>query len=135
LDFEDLIKEGQQGAWEGLSAQTVMGHIHLHVAELSNTKRFYEEGLGFETVLNFGGQALFISTGKYHHHIALNIWNGVGAPQPSSNSAGLASFTLTYPDQEAIEGVIKNLQSIGASVTKEQGETIAIDPSGNKIKL
>src|SRR5699024_3457414 len=83
-DFEDFVKEGQQNAGDGLPDATLMGYIHLHVADMAQTKTFYEKGLGFETVCRFGDQALFISTGKYHHHIGLNTWNGVGAPTPSS---------------------------------------------------
>ncbi|WP_058306175.1 VOC family protein [Gracilibacillus massiliensis] len=135
LDFEDLLKEGQQGAWQGLPAQTVMGHIHLHVAAIAKTKFFYEEGLGFETVCQFGDQALFISTGKYHHHIGLNTWNGVGAPSPSENSAGLVSFTLTYPSKEVLNNTLSNLTAIGVHVEQQQKQATIKDPSGNKIVL
>ncbi len=133
LDFEDLLKEGEKGAWQGLPKETVMGHIHLHVAEMENTKHFYETGLGFETVSQFGKQALFISTGKYHHHIGLNTWNGVGAPMPSENSVGLQSYTITYPTKEAVHHTVQNLKAIGASVEEEENQTITKDPSGNKI--
>ncbi|WP_163539190.1 VOC family protein [Gracilibacillus sp. YIM 98692] len=135
LDFEDLLKEGKQGAWQGLPTQTVMGHIHLHVADIPKTKKFYEKGLGFETVCRFGDQALFISTGKYHHHIGLNTWNGVGAPPPSERSVGLESYTIIYPDQEAVQQAVANLKAIGASVKEEKDKTITKDPSGNKIIL
>ena len=77
-----------------------MGHIHLHVSELKKTEEFYIKGLGFEVVNRYGDQALFISDGKYHHHIGLNTWNGVGAPTPSPNSVGLESFTLMLPNEE-----------------------------------
>ena len=59
---------------------TVMGHIHLHVSELEKTEEFYVKGLGFDVVNRYAGQALFISTGKYHHHVGVNVWNGIGAP-------------------------------------------------------
>ncbi|MGN8646712.1 VOC family protein [Gracilibacillus sp. HCP3S3_G5_1] len=133
LDFEDLLKTGEKGGWQGLPQATVMGHIHLHVSQLDDTKYFYEEGLGFETVSQFGNQALFISTGKYHHHIGLNTWNGVGAPAPSENSVGLQSYTLTYPTKEAVQQTVKNLQTIGASVQEEGNQAVTQDPSGNKI--
>ncbi|UOQ84423.1 VOC family protein [Gracilibacillus salinarum] len=135
LDFEDLLQEGNRDAWQGLPEQTVMGHIHLHVADIPRTKHFYEEGLGFETVTQFGNQALFISKGKYHHHIGLNTWNGIGAPPPAEKSAGLKHFTLTYADQEAVEDVVKQLRAIGAIVEQKEGKTSTVDPSGNIIIL
>jgi catechol 2,3-dioxygenase len=136
LDFADLLSSGKQGqGWNGLPAGTIMGHIHLHVSELQNAEEFYTKGLGFEVVSRFGTQALFISTGKYHHHIGLNTWAGVGAPIPPANSTGLESFTLVLPNEEARNHVVTNLKNIGASVTEEDGLFVTSDPSGNRINL
>lgn len=135
LNFIDLLSGVSQQAWQGLPAGTVMGHIHLHVAELHKTEQFYVKGLGFEVVNRYGAQALFISTGKYHHHIGLNTWNGVGAPRPSENSVGLKSFTLIYPNDAAREHAVANLKDIGATIIEEQGELATLDPSGNRILL
>ncbi|WHY32456.1 VOC family protein [Cytobacillus firmus] len=135
LDFPDLLSIGQQQSWKGLPAGTVMGHIHLHVAELANTEKFYTEGLGFEAVCRYGTQALFISSGKYHHHIGLNTWNGVGAPQPSENSAGLQSFKLIFENEAAINQAVENLKKLGAAAAVENNQVITEDPSGNRIIL
>jgi catechol 2,3-dioxygenase len=135
LDAENLLAEGLDEAWDGLPAGTVMGHIHLHVSELANTEEFYTKGLGFEVVCRYGSQALFISSGQYHHHIGLNTWNGVGAPKPRVNSVGLESFTLVLPDEETVIATIAQLKEIGASVTEEEYGVYAVDPSGNRINL
>jgi catechol 2,3-dioxygenase len=135
LDFPDLLSIGQQQSWKGLPAGTVMGHIHLHVAELANTEKFYTEGLGFEAVCRYGTQALFISSGKYHHHIGLNTWNGVGAPQPSENSVGLQSFKLIFENEAAIVQAVDNLKKLGAAAAVENNQVITEDPSGNRIIL
>ncbi|MBG9544359.1 glyoxalase [Cytobacillus firmus] len=135
LDFPDLISIGQQQSWKGLPAGTVMGHIHLHVAELANTEKFYTEGLGFEAVCRYGTQALFISSGKYHHHIGLNTWNGVGAPQPSENSVGLQSFKLIFENEAAINQAVENLKKLGVAAAVENNKVITEDPSGNRIIL
>ncbi|BAQ09333.1 glyoxalase/bleomycin resistance [Bacillus sp. OxB-1] len=135
LDFQDLLSIGKQGEWNGLPPGTVMGHIHLHVSELQKTEEFYSKGLGFEVVNRFGDQALFISTGKYHHHIGLNTWNGVGAPAPAANSVGLKSFTLILPNEEKRKQIIEQLTQIGAAVTEENGSIFTVDPSGNRIVL
>ncbi|CAM4068163.1 VOC family protein [Mesobacillus thioparans] len=135
LDAESLLEEDKGGTWNGLPAGTVMGHIHLHVSELAKTEEFYSKGLGFDVVSRYGPQALFISTGKYHHHIGLNTWNGVGAPKPAENSVGLGSFSLVLPDEESEKETIARLSSIGAEITEENGVMVAIDPSGNRIML
>ena len=135
LNFRDLLSDGDAQEWNGLPADSVMGHIHLHVSELTKTELFYTKGLGFEVVNRFGGQALFLSTGKYHHHIGLNTWNGIGAPQPPENSVGLRSFTLMYPSDEARNRAVRQLHNIGASVIEENGAFATKDPSGNPIVL
>ncbi|MEH7126423.1 VOC family protein [Bacillus sp. JJ1532] len=135
LNFVDLLAGGKQQSWKGLPAGTVMGHIHLHVSELKKTEEFYIKGLGFEVVNRYGTQALFIADGKYHHHIGLNTWNGVGAPTPSPNSVGLESFTLMLSNEEKRNNIINQLRNIGASVIEENGCFITLDPSGNRICL
>lgn len=135
LDFRDLLAGVEQQAWNGLPADTIMGHIHLHVSELNQTEQFYTKGLGFEVVNRYGGQALFISSAQYHHHIGLNTWNGVGAPKPPENSVGLKSFTIHYPNDEARERAVNNIQNMGATVTEENGVFATNDPAGNRILL
>ena len=135
LDAENLLAEGKDEAWNGLPEGTVMGHIHLHVAELAKTEEFYTKGLGFEVVSRYGPQALFISSGKYHHHIGLNTWNGVGAPKPSANSVGLESYTLVFGDEVELKETVDRLKEIGAAVEEEKGVFITGDPSGNRINL
>ncbi|MEK5391753.1 VOC family protein [Margalitia sp. FSL K6-0131] len=135
LDAQSLLEEAQGQSWKALPSGTVMGHIHLHVSELKKTEEFYTKGLGFAVVSRYGNQALFISTGKYHHHIGLNTWNGIGAPEPLANSVGLVSYTLKFPDEGTRKNIIHQLKNIGAIVTEENGYFVTIDPSGNRILL
>jgi catechol 2,3-dioxygenase len=135
MDAKSVLDEGLNGTWNGLPEGTVMGHIHLHVSELSKTEEFYTRGLGFEVVCRYGSQALFISSGKYHHHIGLNTWNGVGAPIPPANSVGLKSYTLMLPNEESLKQVIAQLKAAGADVTEENGAFATTDPSGNRILM
>lgn len=136
LDFDTLLKHHTpDNKWKNLPADTVMGHIHLHVAELEKTEEFYVKGLGFDIVNRYGGQALFMSTGRYHHHIGVNTWNGLGAPKPFENSVGMHSYTLILPDDKALNQTIENLKDIGATVIEEDGKVITYDPSENRIEL
>ncbi|MDM5154481.1 VOC family protein [Bacillus sp. DX1.1] len=132
---DDILSEANGETWKGLPSSTVMGHIHLHVSDLDKTEEFYCAGLGFDVVNRYDHQALFISSGKYHHHIGLNTWNGVGAPAPSANSVGLKHFSLLFPDEETRNKAVKRLQEIGASVTTKDGVILTKDPSGNHIQL
>ncbi|AJD89857.1 glyoxalase [Jeotgalibacillus malaysiensis] len=128
LDFEAVLG-ADHGQFNQLPEDTKMGHIHLHVASLSEAEAFYRK-LGFEPVCRYGQQALFISTEKYHHHIGLNIWNGAGAPAPSEESAGLVHYTLIYPDEAALKAAA---EQTGAKQV-EAGWFVQ-DPSKNGILL
>lgn len=133
LDGDSLLSESTAD-WSGLPADTVMGHIHLHVSDLKKAEVFYKDGLGFSIVCHYP-QAIFTSTGGYHHHIALNTWQGVGVPAPKKNSVGLNWYTLVFPSVEARGQAIEQLRKIGAPVLVENDVFITEDPSGNKIRL
>ncbi|MGM9957508.1 MAG: VOC family protein [Peribacillus sp.] len=133
LDGNSILAESD-AAWSGLPAGTLMGHIHLHVANLKDTEKFYTSGLGFKVVTRYEG-ALFTSTGDYHHHIGLNVWNGVGVPTPKKNSVGLNWFTLVYADEEARNKVIGQLKQIGVEAIQNDEGYVITDPSGNEIHL
>lgn len=136
LDFEHLLTHATpEKPWKKMPKETVMGHIHLHVAELKKTEEFYVNGLGMDVVNRFGAQALFLSYGKYHHHIGVNTWNGVGAPAPAQTSVGLESFTLNFDNEEARQEVLANLNQIGAKVVEENNRFMTYDPSGIAIEL
>lgn len=130
LNGEELIALNEGKEFAGMPTETLMGHIHLHVAELPAARAFYE-ALGFQVVSHYPN-ALFLSTGDYHHHIAINTWNGEGAPPASEKSAGLASYVLNVSDEETLEGIRVNLQRLDYTL----GENLQVaDPSGNLIQL
>ncbi|MFN7793646.1 MAG: VOC family protein, partial [Cyclobacteriaceae bacterium] len=57
-----------------IPSETRIGHVHLKVADLDRSLKFYCDLLGFEITTKFGSEAAFISAGGYHHHIGLNTW-------------------------------------------------------------
>lgn len=135
LDFSDLLAEAEDKQWTKLPSQTVMGHIHLHVAHLGEAEQFYREGLGFDVVCRYGDQALFMSSGGYHHHIGLNTWAGVGAPPLKEKNAGLKAFSIQFPSEAARNKVVEQLQQIEAFISKEGQVYLTKDPSGIFIEL
>ncbi|MFT8323615.1 MAG: VOC family protein [Bacillus sp. (in: firmicutes)] len=135
LDAEAVLEAGSSQEWNGLPERTIIGHIHLHVGDLDKTVRFYVEGLGFQIVQKYGNQAYFISTGNYHHHIGLNIWNGIGVPAPKENHTGLKYFELKLPSLESSEQIENRLKEMGVSYTREHNIIYTADPSGNPIRL
>lgn len=135
LYLKELMEEAQGEEWEGVPENTIIGHIHLHVSSLAEAENFYVDGLGFDVVARMPRQATFTSTGKYHHHIAFNIWNGTNIPAPSSNSVGMKYFTLKLPDEEVRDQVVNKLSSLGYEVKQEGDKLVTWDPSQNEIHL
>lgn len=137
IDAAGLVQAAESAgtAWQGMPAETVMGHIHLHVADLAKAKDFYVKALDFEVVSSLGGQALFLADHKYHHHIGLNVWNGTGIPALPREKAGLGYFTLVLADEEKRQRIAERLRALGATVQARGGYIETADPSGNIIRL
>lgn len=137
LDIDGILGEleGDARPWDGIAPGTVLGHMHLHVADLRAAEAFYCGVLGFDLMLRFGPSALFISAGGYHHHVGLNIWAGVGAPPPPADAAGLRYFVVQLPDTAALDAVLARVrQAQVPSETTPEG-TILRDPSSNQLVL
>ncbi len=69
LDTHDLVRGVDAAAFDGLAGGTVMGHVHLRVADVPATNAFYAGVLGFGVMAALGDQATFLSAGGYHHHL------------------------------------------------------------------
>ncbi|WP_375199763.1 VOC family protein [Bacillus sp. RS11] len=134
LKIYSILEEGD-GRWNGLPTNTVMGHIHLSVSNLAAAEEFYTKGLGFEVVTRYGAQALFISTGRYHHHIGLNTWHSENASKLGENMVGLKTFSLRLDNEEQAATIKENLRAIGAPVTNIDGGFQTEDPAGNVVLL
>ncbi|WP_257984309.1 VOC family protein [Neobacillus cucumis] len=133
VDAEGILAVSN-AEWKGLPSGTIMGHIHLHVGNLEKAKDFYTKGLGFD-VVSYYPQAVFLSTGGYHHHVAINTWQGAGAPTPPKNSVGLNWYSLVFPNENAREKVMNQLKQFGAPLKEEGNYFVTSDPAGNQIRL
>ncbi len=100
-----------------IPAQTRIGHVHLKVADLDRSLGFYRDLLGFEVTTLYGNQAAFISAGGYHHHIGLNTWNSLGAPQASKHGVGLFHTAILYPTRKDLAIILKRLGGANYALT------------------
>lgn len=135
LNYDEIIEESGQDKWNNAPLDTIIGHIHLHVADLDKAREFYTDGLGFDLTMEAGRSAIFLSTGDYHHHIGLNVWNGRDAESPPDNSVGMKYYTLQFPDEESRQKSIDKLAELGYDAFKEEGNIFVKDPSNNLIEL
>jgi catechol 2,3-dioxygenase len=121
--------------WSGLPPETVIGHVHLHVADLEKAEAFYHRILGFDLIARLGTAAGFVSAGGYHHHIGYNTWLGEGAPPPPPDAAGLRYFVIRLPSREELEKVVERVQEAGIRLEKRNNGLFLRDPSQNGIVL
>ena len=138
LDVQGLIGELPDPAtasFEGLPAGTVMGHVHLRVADIPATITFYRDLLGFDLMAELAGSAAFLSAGGYHHHIGANIWESAGASPPPTGSAALRHATFLLPDESAREEALAGLQAHDHEVNETEHGPMTRDPSGNTLVL
>ena len=136
MDLDALLQQaGRADGTEGLPRDTVIGHVHLHVARLEEAHAFYVDQLGFDLMQRYGPSALFVAAGGYHHHVGLNTWAGVGAPPPPPGALGLEHFELLVPSAAALDEVAVRLASAGVA-TEARAEGILVrDPARNAILL
>jgi catechol 2,3-dioxygenase len=138
LDTDDLIESvaGDVVAeFDGLPPRTRMGHVHLHVADIGETERFYRDVLGFDVTTRFGTEATFLSAGGYHHHIGGNTWAGRGASPPPPGSAALRHATIVLPGESERDAVAERVADSGQD-PEPTGEGLLVrDPSQNALLL
>lgn len=136
IQMDTLFLDPNQYLQEHLGETTssdvpVIGHVHLSVGNIAQARDFYVDQLGFDITMNWGGTALFVSVGGYHHHMAMNVWKsrGAGRRQPS---LGLRDVSLVLPDSESLGSAIDRLKGI----SQVDDQVFATeDPWGNQITL
>jgi catechol 2,3-dioxygenase len=137
LDLNGVLGEleGGEESANGMPPQTRIGHVHLNVADLSESEAFYHGALGFDVTVRGYPGALFLSTGGYHHHIGLNTWAGVGAPPPPPGSLGLERFELLVDDERRLDELEQSLDGAGVDTVRDEAGIRTADPSGNGVLL
>lgn len=117
LDVPALLGELNEtdAGWAGAPDGTVVGHVHLRVGDVNAAEAWWNEAQGLDTVVHYGGQAVFLSSGGYHHHVGANSWQSRGAGPREADRTGLAFVELVSKQADA--------------------ESVSTDPWGNEIRV
>lgn len=120
--------------------ETRIGHVHLKVADIQRSLKFYCGLLGFELVTTYGDDAAFISAGGYHHHIGLNIWYSKNAPPAPLKTTGLFHLAILYPSRKDLARIFQRLQNENYPIDgmSDHGVSEALylhDPDQNGLEL
>ncbi|PSK93790.1 catechol 2,3-dioxygenase [Murinocardiopsis flavida] len=111
-----------------------VGHVHLKVGDVETARRFYVDVLGFEVTAAPGGQALFVSAGGYHHHVAMNTWLSRGAG-PRTPALGLGQVVIEVPSSDAVGAVAERLRGHGIAYRHDGAVLTADDPWDNLVQV
>ena len=131
LDPNEYLREHlTEGGADAAAACTglgdaVVGHVHLSVGDVASAREFYVERLGFETTAEMGDQALFVSAGGYHHHMAMNTWNSRGAGRRGL-ALGLGKVEIVVPSADDLGDLGERMGHYRVA-TRDDGLTLAFD--------
>ena len=133
LDVVSLGAAGRGEPWTGAPTGTAMGHMHLHVGDLDEARRFYHHALGFDVIVWSYPGALFFSAGGYHHHLGANTW----APGPAATDAQarLLDWELLVPHAADADAAAASLKAAGHVVNHDGTAWTATDPWGTRVVL
>ena len=107
--------------------------MHLSVGDIESARVFYIDRLGFERTIELPGQALFVSAGGYHHHMAMNVWNSRGAGR-RQRTLGLGRLDIVLPGSDDLGELGERMKHFGVA-TRDDGRTLEFDdPWANVVR-
>lgn len=136
LDLDDLMKLADRAQDDYVTAPAAMriGHIHLKGGDLTAAERFYSTLIGLDVTRRAPG-VIFMSSGRYHHHMAVNMWESAQAKMRDEEEAGLIWFSIAVADQAILDAQESRLREAGLLVQKTAEMMEVADPWGNKVRL
>lgn len=111
-----------------------IGHVHLRVGDLAKADGFYRGALGFDPTRQRNGAA-FLSSGHYHHHLALNVWQSAGAGRRDDAATGLGWFSLEFDKPDLFAASAERLRQAGVPLAEVANGLEAVDPWGTRVRL
>ncbi len=117
-----------------------IGHLHLKVADIERSLKFYCGVLGFAVTQRYGSQGVFIAAGGYHHHLGLNTWESLGGSPPPHRCTGLYHLAILYPTRADLADAFRRVRSAGIALegASDHGVSEALylrDPDQNGVEL
>lgn len=113
-------------------------HIHLLVADLERSIRFYGDAFGMVERFRDGDDLVFLNTPGTHDSLALHL---VRDDERCGQSGGYEHFGITVADRSSLDEAIAGIEQAGGSLV-EKGEhapgvpyAYVRDPDGYVIEI
>ncbi|WP_434923107.1 VOC family protein [Glutamicibacter sp. PAEs-4] len=136
LDPNKFLNEhlNEQAITGQRQAAADIGHVHLQVGDVATARQFYVNTLGFDETATLGNQALFVSAGGYHHHMAMNVWNSRGAG-PRKDTLGLGEVLINVPTEDEVGKLAERLAFAKVENHHTGAELRFKDPWNNELRV
>ena len=120
-----------------LPTGTIVGHMHLRVADADAALAFYRDAIGFTVNQYVPGGAMFDMSagGTFLHRLAGNTWESASRPQRPADAAGMRHFTLVLRSTGDLTATIARVEATGHQVERCGDNAIVVDPSGTRLLL
>ncbi|HMR34449.1 MAG TPA: VOC family protein [Geminicoccaceae bacterium] len=137
LDIDSLLAlaDTARDRFDRAPSATMIGHMHLRVGDVAAGRAFYEKALGLTPTLVSRQDAAFLSSGGYHHHVAINSWNSRDAGPRDPASTGLDWFSLRLRDPDILAAQSDRLSRGGTAISALAGGIETADPWGTRVRL
>jgi catechol 2,3-dioxygenase len=136
LDIDDIVKltDTTRDHYDAAPKALRIGHMHLRVGDVARARGFYEGIIGMERTRERAGAA-FLSSGRYHHHLGINVWQSQGARARNVAETGLAWFSLAVADDALLADRKQRLTKAGMTNETIAGGFAVADPWGTQVRL
>lgn len=136
IDFDSLLAltDTENDTFAGAPSGMRIGHMHLRAGNIEDARSFYAAALGLD-ITSDRADAVFLSSGRYHHHVALNTWQSAGAGQRNPAATGLAGFNLIASDQSVLDAARARLSAAGIEIDEGAENLSVSDPWGTGLGI
>jgi catechol 2,3-dioxygenase len=135
LNTNDLMKESTEKGWKEMPVKTAIGHIHLHVRDITKAIGFYQKLLGLNLTATLPSAAFFAAD-RYHHHIATNTWLDIDIGRASPQAIGLNHFAIELSNKDEHSALVNRLSIPGLVVSDmPDGSFVIQDTDGIRIRV
>ena len=135
LDVDSILREVPSSATYAAAPEGLrIGHVHLRVGDVARAEAFYRDALGLDVTRRRQG-ATFLSSGRYHHHIAANVWHSAGAARRDADRAGLSWLSLEAADAAAFDTAKSRLAQADVELAAMPAGIAIADPWGTHLRI
>jgi catechol 2,3-dioxygenase len=132
LDLDPILAAADpDGPADGIE----IGHVHLKVADVERSVRFWTEAIGLELMTRFGADAAFLADDGYHHHVGVNAWFSRGAELEPPDGPGLDQVVVGVDDPGAFERLRGRVEAAGVPVSGSDDRVETSTPDGVPVTI